>query len=253
MRLDEASPAFVREVWSRVEPALVSEPSLERAARRCVDAFYDAFQESVVLLRAFLTVAFETLPPFQRAFVERLAAAHDAAEQLGAATPVLSLLATRGVEPYWNDRRSSQGHVGIPFLNSRFITGVPMVAALLKELGLSLDWIDRQDAGMLKRALGRSTGLFLVEHASSATDTLGRKIISAQDFVERYGIESVFGAGGAYFGGQILVYIAFCRHHVPRSVAHRYTGLVNFFKARTLALATPGRIFDEDAVAATVD
>ncbi len=58
---------------------------------------------------------------------------------------VLSLLGTRGEDMRWNDRRNSQGHVGIPLVSADFIDAIPMMSRLLKELGLDLNWIASDD------------------------------------------------------------------------------------------------------------
>src|SRR5512144_2112177 len=98
----------------------------------------------------------------------------------------------------WNDRRNSQGHVGIPLATSDFIEAIPMMSRLLKELGMGLDWIDSNDTSMVARALGSSSGLFYVPDAALEIDAKGRKVIAGQDFVKTHGVKTVFGMGGAF-------------------------------------------------------
>jgi hypothetical protein len=241
MRIAKADPGCIRELWACLEPELIGQRSLEGAAQVLASALFARFTESVVLARVFVTIPYGRLPGENQRFVDRLAAG--ARERLVPETPVLSLIGTRGVESAWNDRRASRGHVGIPLLSASFVRDIPMIAALLKELGLPMDWADDADRDLVDRVLGSSTGLFHVGDAATDTDAAGRKIIPDQTFVAQYGVRSVFGAGGAYFGGMILVGVVFCREFVPRDVAQRFTGLVNFFKGRTTALAAPPRIF----------
>ena len=157
---------------------------MEDAAQVLVDAVYLQFKESVVLARMFVTVPYDSLPPSHRHFVRQQADNAEAAGGLKTATPVLSLVGTCGQEQSWNDRRRSTGHVGIPLISSTFVDAIPMIARLLKELGIPLDWVDSQDSTMIEKTMGRSAGLFFVEDATEATDHRGRKIITAQHFVE---------------------------------------------------------------------
>src|SRR5262245_30022628 len=94
--------------------------SLEEAAQRCVSFCYDAFREDLVLIRLFATVEFGKLPPANQVFVRKLAEAKQIGALLTDTTPVLSLLGTRGLQSDWNDRRRSEGHVGIPLVSASF-------------------------------------------------------------------------------------------------------------------------------------
>lgn len=198
----------------------------------------------MALARVFTTVRFESLPQSSQEFVSELAASADA--ELHAETPVLSLLGTHGDQESWKDRRRSEGHVGIPLISSAFVGAIPMISRLLKELGVPLDWIDSHDAAVIEKTLGDSESLFFVDDASEATDDQGRKIIAAQDFVTGYKIQSVFGIGGAYAGGQILVVVVFNHDRLDRVVAEHFLPLATLFKSNTEGLVAEGRIFSGD-------
>jgi hypothetical protein len=157
----------------------------------------------------------------------------------------LSLVGTHGRSPDWNDRRNSKGHVGIPLISSAFVDGIPMISRLLKELGVSLDWVDTQDPEIVEK-MDRTAGLFFVENAASATDHQGRKIIPAEDFVAEYNVKTVFGVGGGYASGQILVIVAFCRDDVPREIGARFVALRDAFKAKTSGLVESAQVFSTD-------
>ncbi len=118
-----------------------------------------------------------------------------------------------------------------------------MIARLLRELGVPLDWIDSHDARRIVTTIGSATGLFYVEDASRATDDQGRKVIPAQDFVSAHGVKSVFGTGGAYPGGQILVLVVFCRDRVPRASAELFLPLADLFRGKTASLVAPATVF----------
>ena len=85
--------------------------------------------------------------------------------------------------------------------------------------------------------------MFFVDDAAEATDHEGRKIIAAQDFVSSYNVKSVFGTGGAYTNGQIIVVVAFCRDTLSRSTAERFLTLTNLFTSQTSSLAEPTKVF----------
>ncbi len=100
-------------------------------------------------------------------------------------------MGTHGQEGNWNDRHKSQGHVGMPLISSAFVGAIPMISRLLKEPGVPLDWIDSHDSQIIKKAVGKSAGLSLVDNAAQATDNEGRKIIAVQDFASKYDVKSV--------------------------------------------------------------
>ena len=242
MKIEQSSQSTGTELWKSVEPKVKAATYLENAAQELATGLHTKFGESVALARVFFTVSYDSLPHTNKEFVQNLAQSAGAASSLKGTTPVLSLLGTHGQEADWNDRRKSKGHVGIPLISSAFVGAIPMISRLLKELGVPLDWIDSHDSEIIKKTVGGSSGLFFVDNAAEATDTEGRKIIAAQDFVSKYGIKSVFGAGQAYPAGQILVFVAFCRDAFKRDAAERFLPLAGRFKDSTLSLAA-GKIF----------
>ena len=108
-----------------------------------------------------------------------------------------------------------------------------MIARLLRELGVPLDWIDSHDARRIVTTIGSEVGLFFVENASQATDDQDRNVIPAQDLVSAYGVNSVFGTGGAYPNGQIVVLVVFCRDGVARATAELFLPLADLFRGKT--------------------
>ncbi len=198
---------------------------------------------SVVLARVFATAELHQLPAADRAFVERFAASVGGGEELTDATPVLSLLASRGVETAWNDRRRSRDHLGIPLLSERFIAEIPMIARLLSEIGFTPAWRG-DDSGFVTKTFANVNGIFYVADARTALDDRGRNIIPSTEFVERYGIRTVFGFGGSYLGRHMFISaIVFCREEIARSQAIRFIPLIGSLKAATTRLVNRGAIF----------
>lgn len=249
MRIDQATSSTANDLWTSVESTVQSASTLEAAAQGLAKAFHTQFDESVVIARMFVTVPFGNLPADNQEFVRNLAEGAGAADDLKPETPVLSLIGTHGGEQSWQDRCTSEGHVGIPLISSAFVGAIPMIARLLKELGVPLEWVDRHDSEMIIRTMGHSAGLFFVDDASDATDHQGRKIIAAQDFVAEHGVKSVFGAGGAYPNGQIIVLVVFCRDSFARVDAERFLSVTNLFMSQTAALSEPTQVFAKAAEA----
>ena len=83
---------------------------------------------------------------------------------------MLSLLGTSGVKPAWNDRRQSQGHVGIPMVSAAFIEAILMMSRLLKQLGVRLDWIASHDSQIITKVMGEMSGVFFVADAATEVD-----------------------------------------------------------------------------------
>ena len=243
MKIDQVTSSTVAQLWATVEPRVRQARCLEGAAQALATALYLTFQDSVVLARVFVTVSFGELPAATAKFVRSLAGSAEARSALNATTPVLSLIGTHGEEEEWNDRRKSKGHAGIPLISSSFVEGIPMISRLLKELGVPLDWVDSRDSEMIINTIGNVAGLFFVDRAATATDHLGRKIITTQDFVASYGVGSVFGTGSAYSRGDIVVIVVFCNDVFSRSVAETFVTLANLFVSNTTSLVGTKRIF----------
>jgi hypothetical protein len=216
--------------------------TVEAAAQRFCDMLYATFEESVVLVRVFATVRFENLPLPLRGFVERLVGAR-AQAVLGPRTPVLTLLGTRGGVPRWNSRHLSEGHVAIPLASAEFVEAIPMIASLVKQLGIGIDDAQDIETAIVTQSLGRVAGVFYVEDAEEAVDSKGRRIIAAREFVREHGVRTVFGFGGAYaLTGTFVVTVVFTRETVARGQAERFMRLANQFKTSTMRPAGRRRI-----------
>ena len=122
----------------------------------------------------------------------------------------MTLLGTAGSEPRWNDRRSSEGHQAIPLPTTSFVERAPMVAQLIRAFGLDLSTAIAPTPTIVHDLAGRSYGVFYVEDARTSEH------ISAREFVERSGIRSVIGFGGALPTGDLFAVILFARVSVAR-------------------------------------
>jgi hypothetical protein len=243
MKLNDATSMTVSGLWADLEGKIQGAASLEEASQELAASLHNKFEESAVLARVFATVPYAALPSSNQDFVDSLADSANARSGLKPSTPVLSLVGTYGPEADWQDRRKSQGHVGIPLISAAFVGAIPMISRLISELGLALEWVDSHDTKKIVETIGSKAGLFFVEDAASATDSEGRKIIAAQEFVSDRNVKSVFGTAGAYPSGQLAVAVVFCRDRVSRSVAELFLPLTDLFKAGTVGLMETGKVF----------
>jgi hypothetical protein len=218
--------------------------SLAAAAQALADTVFPAFEESLALVRVFATVPFGELPGANQGFVRALMRASKVERLVAPATPVLSLMGTRGLKPAWNDRMMSSGHVGIPLASAEFVDAIPMIARLLSEFGLGIVGMDGGGSRIVRSKVGNLSGMFYVADARTETDAHGRRVISAQDFVEEHGVRTVFGFGGAYMLERSYVaVILFAREAVSADRARELAPLSSALKAATLRLVDQGRFF----------
>jgi hypothetical protein len=214
--------------------------TLEAAAQGFVTAFAGAFTDAA-LVRMFAVMPFQDVPEPERTFARSLGG-HD--PRLSERTRVLTLLGTAGHEPRWNDRRASRGHLCIPLLDRSFVESAPMIAKLLADIDVDLAGFDDGRPIATRKLLGGNNGMFYVQDASTAKDVQGRHIIPDQAFVKKHGIRTVFGMGGAYLEGILVLSIIFSKAEVPRIAVDRFPSLIVNFKMVTAALVQKGSAFE---------
>jgi hypothetical protein len=244
LKISSSSAAQLRDHVKDVRSRVEDRRSLASAAQALADTVYPAFEESLALVRVFATVAFGELPPSNQAFVRTLLRSRGIRGVIAPATPVLSLMGTRGLLPEWNDREHSQSHIGIPLASADFVGEIPMIARLLAELGIEIVGMDGGGARIVRSKVGNLSGMFYVADARTETDAQGRLIISAQDFVAEHGVRTVFGFGGAYMLERSYVaVILFTRETIQAEQARELAPLSSALKAATMRLVDHGRFF----------
>ena len=243
MRLSRATPSLILDLWEQCRHTVGDHPYISELATAIVDDLYVEFAESLVLIRAFLTVPYENLPAFQHDYASRLALSVDLEDLLQPHTPVHTLIATRGRDPEWNHIQASRGHVAIPLLSDDFVESIPMMSRLLNDLGLPLSWA--QDPGTIleRYMLGSEVGCFWVADPVNAVDKLERKIISAQDFVLDHSVHAVFAVGGILFGGAVFTLIFFAQDPVESRTPRAFMPLINQMKGTMVSSCSISRIF----------
>jgi hypothetical protein len=207
----------------RLRETATGAPTFELAAQRICRFLYDELhaadgQHQCALVRCYKTNAFGSLDTDLQGFVRTA---------MGFRQPwpdmkCLTLMATVGQTAAWNSRHNSRGHRAIPLPSPEIIEKAPMISQLIKEFGLEVSSVIQPTAEVVRELAGKRHGVFHVEHA------LGSPYIPAQeDFVVRFGIQSVLGFGGLLINGDLFAVILFTTVHVPVTTADRF---------RTLAL-----------------
>jgi hypothetical protein len=222
--LEDFGLAAMRHCSEGLQRAAQGASSMEAAASAVCRFLYDGLGDggegrACVLVRFYKTHAYGSLTPDLQRFAKRAFGAV-AISPPEPAMKCLTLLATVGDEPEWNDRRASENHQAIPLPSPHVVERAPMIAQLIREFGMDLGSVVRPSADVVRALGGKSYGVFHVENAA------GSPYIPAQaGFVDRYGIRSVVGFGGVLPTGDLFGVILFARVHVPVGSADRFRPL----------------------------
>ena len=192
--------------------------SVEQFAQAACELLHQGLVDSggsrqTALVRFYGTAQLGALPPADRAFVSGL----PRVAPLSAETMCLTLLGTAGTQLAWNDRSRSQGHRVVPLPDAAAVDELPMVAALLGQLGIDVEALTRSSAHVVLPSDSEDYRIF---HVPEARDS---PLIPAQDFVREHAIASAVGFGGALPTGEVYAVVLFST--VP----------VSLFSARLLA------------------
>ena len=205
----------------RLREAAAGAPTLEISAQRICRFLYDELrgpdgERACALVRCYKTHSYGSLDPELQRFAQ---------DALGSVPPrstmkVLTLMATVGQSVAWNSRHLSRGHKAVPLPSPEIVEKAPMIAQLIKELGLELKYVLEPSPDIVRELAGKKHGVFHVERA------VGSPYIPAQqEFVVRFGIKSVLGFGGMMASGDLFAVILFASVHVPSSTAERFKSL----------------------------
>jgi signal transduction histidine kinase len=172
-----------RELRRRADGGELSTVALATALLDALNAFEHQQRPACVLVRAFVTRRFDELPP------ELQAGGNPDATYL-------RLLATRGLEPDWNEEAKSRHHRTLPL-------AAPGTPALITELARQL----RQASADAPPAT-----------SFHVTDPLGNAAVPDKTFVTAYEVRSVVGFGVRPWAGEVVVVVLFARAEIERGV-----------------------------------
>lgn len=201
--------------------------SLEAAANAVVRYLFGAFRgpesedRHLAMVRFYKTHPYRELEPDLRLVAKAALGAAPRDEGMRC----LTLLATAGLEPDWNDRHRSQSHRVIPLESVRMIHRAPMIAHLMEQMGMDVEHLVQTEASVVPDAEGRTYNIFYVDQAR------GSPYIPAQaEFVIPFGIESVLGFGGMV-RGEMFAVVMFSRVAIPPAAANRFRNIALEVKA----------------------
>lgn len=216
VRASAAQAQTVREAAQSIVEFLYRECGHPEAARACA------------LIRFYKTYRFADLDPRLQSFAAKQMTRNEPTAQM----KCLTLLASMGQEAEWCDPRQSVGHQAIPLPSTQIVEEAPMIAQLIREMGLDIADVITPNTAFLHDRVGKSYNVFHVENA------LGSPHIPAQhEFVERYGVRSVLGFGGLLVGGDLFAVIMFSRGLIPTESAARFRNIALDVKAVVHPLA----------------
>jgi hypothetical protein len=208
-------------------------PCLETAAGRITQYLMthlvdqQTHEQQCALVRFFKTHPFADLPvplqEFARGVLEE--------RQYGPEVRCLTLLGSAGIEPEWNGRAGSKGHQAIPLPSVQIVSAAPMIASLIRQLGLDISAVIEPSPALFVERGQRSFNVFHVPQA------LGSPYLPAQDqFVKPCGIQSVLGCGGLLSTGDLFALILFSRTAIDRGVAEMFATVALNIKVAILPL-----------------
>ncbi len=207
--------------------------SMEEAANRIVRQLFEQLQSpnrepACVLVRMFVTLPYSELEPGQQAFARSLLGVDDAPP----AMKCLTLLATAGVMDAWNSRTTSTGHQALPLVSEASVSRSPMIAQLIRQLGIEIGALLETGPGLVVDAREHTFNVFHVPVAPGSP-----YIPAQQEFVIPHGVQSVLGFGGLLAPGALFATILFSKTPIPRNVADLFKTLALNVKVSLLPFA----------------
>ena len=213
--------------------------SMEEAADRVVRSLHSSLRmprpagSACALVRLFVTLPYRDLQPDLREAASAALGTSNAPPTM----KCLTLLGSAGDEPRWNSRRTSVAHRALPLPSEEGIARSPMIAQLIRQLGIEAALLVAADSTVI---VDRTQHSFNVFHV---LDARGSAHIPAQsDFVIPYGIRSVLGFGGLFPTGDLFATILFAKCPIPRETADLFKTLALNVKVALLPFID-GRTF----------
>jgi hypothetical protein len=196
--------------------------SMEEAASKATRFVFESLVDGstgpgCALVRLFKTHLYAELPSNLQEFARGIAG--EAPHRPG--LRCLTLLGTAGQMPAWNARGGSGGHKAIPLISEESVKSIPMVAALVNQLGLEIkDVVSPGEEVFLEKS---SSSLFNVFHV---LDARGSPLVPSQeDFVLPFGVRSVIGFGGRLRSREIFAVILFSKVAIDSATAQLFRTL----------------------------
>ena len=160
----------------------------------------------------------------------------------------LTLLASRGMQLEWNDRTKSKSHQVIPLASEQIVEAAPMVAQLIKRLGIDVTQVVTPEPKLFLNPKDKTYNVLYVPKATG-----DHAIVSQSDFVEPYKIQSVIGFGGLLPTGDMFAVMIFMRTFVPADVARKFARLAQSLEVAINNVRSGKRAGARILIAADID
>ncbi len=208
--------------------------TLEEGANRVVRCLYERLVDAdgrpaAALLRCYKLHSFKDLEAPLKAFAQGAIPGVTP----GPDTRCLTLIATVGAKPDWNDRTRSNGHKAVPLANEKIVQSIPMIAQLVRSLGLAPAAVVAPAPELF---VGMKEETFNVFHVLEA---VGSPYVPAQaEFVIPSQVKSVVGFGFLLPPTEVVAFILFSRVRIEEPVAQLFKSLALSVKLALLPLAS---------------
>ena len=217
----------------------------QEQAQKFVDTIYEYFQESLVLLRLFSSVPYSALPILDMQLFDKKVKDSGHARRCNDRTPVLTLLATRGQKPDWNERVRSHGFRCIPLVSGEYVSSLSMLSMQFRKMNLAPGLFDTWETAVVAR--GRAdefSGMLYVNNAGTDKDELGRMIVPRQEFVAENNVRTVLGFGNGYSNHPAIVTLfAFTNQILSESMMKPFESLIEAYMSISSEHVINGRVF----------
>lgn len=211
IRLSEFTLRDLISVGAGIRAVGAASMSLDDLCNGLVSYLHHAFvgnegEPACALTRLFITQRYADLPPELQELTEKMVS--DPIPSM----KCLTLAASRGQRPEWNEIQSSSGHRTIPLPNQESVQKIPMIAQLMR--GLGVDVVSLLESNSPLVVENQHTGVFFVPQAH------GSPFIPAQQhFVIPFGIQSVVGFGDVLPDGNMFAVICFSKVPISHNTA----------------------------------
>ncbi len=196
--------------------------TMEEAANKITSYFYDNLVDeengkpACALVRLFKTHPYGDLDERLQVFASKILKE----KHLSSEMKCLTLLASSGELPEWNTREKSNGHKAIPLASEGFVSAVPMISNLVRQLGLEISQVVKPESRIILDISKKKYNVFYVPEA------LGSPFIPSQEnFVIPHKVKSVLGFGGVLPSGNLFAVILFTKVCLARETADLFKTL----------------------------
>lgn len=196
--------------------------TLQEIAHRLVRHLCTSFtrdktgKPACVLVRLFKTTPYGLLTPDLQALADQKLQPQQPSPSL----PCLTLFASAGIHPGWNDPTLFSRFRVLPLNGPDALERLPMFQQLFRQLGFTLPHVTAWNQNLL---LDPSEHSFNVLHVPEA---LGSPHVPVQEeFVRRYGIRSVLGFGAPLSNGDLFSIILFSKDYISEETAQLFKPL----------------------------